>query len=89
MPTLEDIRQEFPTANHAPDPGCERCGGTGSTGPRKIVVIGQKPDGKTGAWIEERPDERQPCMCIYISGQAIREIVQECFNEMAAEARRK
>ena len=85
-PTLEDIRKEFPKAHYAPDPECERCGGTGFTGPRKVIVIGKKPDGKLGAWSEERPDEgHSPCICVFVGDPAIRGIVRDGLQELAEE----
>ena len=86
MTTLEEVRKEFPTANYIPDPNCNRCNGTGHIGPRKIIHIGEKPDGATGAWIEEHPEEgHQPCICLYVGDPAIRMIVTRGLKQLAAE----
>lgn len=89
QPTLEDMRKLFPKAHYAPDPDCERCGGTGIAGPKKVIAIGKKPDGKLGSWVEERPDEASPCICVFVGDRSIRTIVIDGLKELAEEHRRE
>lgn len=88
-PTLEDMQKLFPRAHYAPDPDCKRCKGTGVTGPKRVIAIGKKPDGKLGSWIEERPDEASPCVCVFIDDPAIRAMVMDGMKELAEEHSRE
>lgn len=89
QPTLEELQVMFPKAHYPPDPNCKRCKGTGITGPRRVVAIGKKPDGRLGSWVEERPEEHSPCICIYIGDPKIRTIVIDGLKELAEEHRKE
>ena len=83
--TLDLIRTDFPRANYPPDPNCIKCGGTGTTGPRRLIKLGRKPNGQLGSWIEEHPDHKQGCICLYIADQSIRNLVTTNLAKLARE----
>ena len=80
--TLDEIRKEFPTAGYAPDPNCRYCHGTGTRGPRKVIVIHEDLSVVT----EERPEEgHQPCICVFVGDPEMRALAVDIFHEMARE----
>jgi len=87
MVTLEDIQQEFPNANYAPNPECKYCGGTGFEGPRKVIVARADQSGDIHVVTEERPNEgHQPCVCIFVGGGSqMQEFVRESLSKLATE----
>jgi hypothetical protein len=78
--TLDEIRKEFPTAGYAPDPACQYCHGTGTRGPRKVIVIRRDLSVET----EERPEEGDdPCICIFVGDPRTRDIAVNAFRTLA------
>jgi hypothetical protein len=81
LPTPEELRREFPTAEYAPDPECQICQGRGIVGARKAIVT--RPD--LEVVVEERPGY-QPCICIFIGDRKIRQSVLKAMSALSADA---
>jgi hypothetical protein len=81
MITLETIREEFPNANYAPNPNCKYCNGTGSTGPKKVIVVTND-----GAYTKIDETRRQACVCIFVGGgERIHDLVIGGLRKIAKE----
>jgi hypothetical protein len=84
MTTIEEIRQWCPNANHAPDPNCPRCGGTGIAGKAKEIKV--RSDGMVTT---EALDKPAPCICVFVDHQfcsIVRDALREVCRQYRADA---